>query len=189
MWSLGNEAFYGRNFQKMYDWIKSYDKTRPVHYEGDFEAKTVNLFSKMYPPVSQIVEFATKEEKWEKPLILCEFAHAMGNGPGAIQEYVDAFYKYPRLQGGFAWEWANHGLETKSADGERLYAYGSDFGDVPSDGNFVMDGLLFSDHTPTPGLIEYKKAIEPVQVIGGGHDRVDIINRYDFITLDHLQCE
>jgi beta-galactosidase len=109
MWSLGNEAFYGRNFQAMYDWIKSYDSTRLVHYEGDFEAQTVDVYSKMYPKISEIVEFATKDgPTWEKPLILCEFVHAMGNGPGAIKEYIDAFYKYPRLQGGFVWEWANH---------------------------------------------------------------------------------
>lgn len=142
----------------------------------------------MYPEVSDIIDFATEESAWDKPLILCEYVHAMGNGPGAIKEYVDAFYKYPRLQGGFAWEWANHGLMTKASTGEDFYAYGGDFGDVPNDGNFVMDGLVFSDHTPTPGLIEYKKAIEPVQVIGGSHDRVKVINRYDFITLDHLSC-
>ena len=107
MWSLGNEAFYGRNFQAMYDFIKNYDPTRLVHYEGDFEAKTVDMFSKMYPTVESIVKFA-QEENWEKPMVLCEYVHAMGNGPGAIKEYVDAFYKYPRLMGGFVWEWANH---------------------------------------------------------------------------------
>ncbi len=142
----------------------------------------------MYPKVSDIITFANSESSFEKPLILCEFVHAMGNGPGAIKEYIDAFYKYPRLQGGFAWEWANHGLKTKNSSGEDFYAYGGDFGDVPNDGNFVMDGLVFSDHTPTPGLIEYKKAIEPVQIIGGSHERVKVINRYDFITLDHLNC-
>lgn len=108
MWSLGNEAFYGRNFQSMYDYIKSYDSTRLVHYEGDTDAKTADLYSRMYPPVEEIIEFATKDETWQKPLVLCEFVHAMGNGPGAIKSYIDAFYKYPRLIGGFAWEWANH---------------------------------------------------------------------------------
>lgn len=149
----------------------------------------VDVFSRMYPRVSDIIEIATKDSNWENPLILCEFAHAIGNGPGAIKEYIDAFYKYPRLQGGFVWEWANHGLKTKARSGEEFYAYGGDFSDVPNDGNVVMDGLLCSDHTPTPGLIEYKKAIEPVQVIGGSYDRVEIINRYDFITLDHLKCQ
>lgn len=108
LWSLGNEAFYGRNIQSMYDWIKSYDQTRPVHYEGDWDAKTVDIYSRMYPSVDFIIDFATKEKEWEKPLILCEFVHAMGNGPGAIKSYIDAFYKCPRLQGGFVWEWANH---------------------------------------------------------------------------------
>lgn len=106
MWSLGNESFYGRNIQSMYDLIKSIDPSRPIHYEGDREAKTVDLFSMMYASVSKIVEFA-KEKDYTKPLILCEYIHAMGNGPGAIKEYVEAFYEYPRLQGGFVWEWAN----------------------------------------------------------------------------------
>ena len=108
MWSLGNEAFYGRNFQSMYDCIKSFDSTRLIHYEGDTDAKTADLYSRMYPPVEEIIEFATKDETWQKPLVLCEFVNAMGNGPGAIKSYIDAFYKYPRLIGGFAWEWANH---------------------------------------------------------------------------------
>jgi beta-galactosidase len=114
MWSLGNEAFYGRNHQAMYDFIHAYDPMRLVHYEGDWEAKTADVFSRMYSSVDEIVEFAM-EEKWEKPLVMCEYAHAMGNGPGAIKEYIDAFYKYPRLMGGFVWEWANHvsGLGTK----------------------------------------------------------------------------
>lgn len=108
IWSLGNEAFYGRNHQSMYDWIKSYDQTRPVHYEPDYNAQTVDIYSRMYSSVDDIVNFATGDASWEKPLILCEYVHAMGNGPGGIKEYVDAFYKYPRLQGGFVWEWANH---------------------------------------------------------------------------------
>lgn len=107
IWSLGNEAFYGRNHQAMYDFIKVYDPTRLVHYEADYAAKTVDMFSRMYASVDQVVEFAVEKE-WKKPLVLCEFVHAMGNGPGNIKEYVDAFYKYPRLMGGFVWEWANH---------------------------------------------------------------------------------
>jgi beta-galactosidase len=188
MWSLGNESFYGCNIQSMYDLIKSLDNTRPVHYEGDREARSADLFSQMYPSVSSIIEIG-KETNFQKPLVLCEYAHAMGNGPGGLREYIDAFYQYPRLQGGWVWEWANHGLSKKNIDGEEYYAYGGDFGDVPNDGNFVMDGVLFSDHTPAPGLVEYKKAIEPVQVLGGTLESVEIINRYDFITLDHLKCE
>lgn len=187
MWSMGNEAFYGRNFQAMYDWAKSYDPTRLIHYEGDTHAQTADVFSLMYPELSIIRDFAAD---WEgkKPLLLCEYIHAMGNGPGAIKEYIDEFYKHPCLQGGFVWEWANHGLVTENEKGERYYGYGGDFGDQPNDGNFVMDGLLFSDHTPTPGLIEYKKAIEPVQLINGTSTHATVINRYDFADLDQLQC-
>ncbi|KAI0397574.1 glycoside hydrolase family 2 protein [Xylariaceae sp. FL0594] len=188
MWSLGNEAFYGRNHVAMYNWIKSYDDSRPVHYEADIYAQTVDMYSRMYPPVEEIVDFANDKSK-TKPLILCEYVHAMGNGPGNIKEYVDAFYKHETLQGGFVWEWANHGLLKKDEEtGDEFYAYGGDFGDVPNDGNFVMDGVLFSNHTPNPGLAEYKKAIEPVKVVSHTAEKVTIVNRYDFRTLDHLEA-
>ncbi|KAJ4497141.1 glycosyl hydrolases family 2, TIM barrel domain-containing protein [Lentinula lateritia] len=188
LWSLGNEAFYGQNFQAMYNWVKAYDPTRLVHYEPDRKAQTVDVLSQMYSSVATIITYA-EDPASTKPLVLCEYIHAMGNGPGAIKEYIDAFYKYPLLMGGFVWEWANHGLLTTNKEGKRYYAYGGDFCDEPNDGNFVMDGVLFSDHTPTPGLAEYKKAIEPVQVIGGTEKQIEIINRYDFVTLDHLGCE
>ena len=186
IWSLGNEAFYGRNHKSMYSWIKSYDDSRPVHYEADIYAETMDMYSKMYPSVELIVDFGRDASK-DKPLVLCEFVHAMGNGPGNIKEYVDAFYEYPKLQGGFVWEWANHGLLTKDKEtGEEYYGYGGDFDDYPNDLNFVMDGVLHSDHTPTPGLIEYKKGLEPVKVVSHTPQEAAIVNRYDFITLDHL---
>lgn len=189
MWSLGNEAFYGSNFKAMYDWIREYDETRVVHYEGDRDAETVDVYSEMYPSINFIEDFA-KDASKEKPLVLCEYIHAMGNGPGNIKEYIDAFYKYPKLQGGFVWEWANHGLLTKTKDGEPYYAFGGDFGEEVHDYNFVMDGVLFSDHTPSPGLVEYAKAIEPVQLVEGSSKKnVTVINRYDFSNLDYLKCE
>ena len=107
LWSLGNESFYGKNHQAMYDYIKSVDSTRLVHYEGDWFAQTADIYSRMYSPQQEIIDFA-QEKDWKKPHILCEYVHAMGNGPGAIREYIEAFYKYPRLIGGFVWEWANH---------------------------------------------------------------------------------
>jgi beta-galactosidase len=172
----------------MYKWIKSYDDSRPIHYEADIYAETVNMYSRMYPPIEEMIDFANDKSK-KKPLILCEYVHAMGNGPGNIKEYVDTFYKYETLQGGFVWEWANHGLSKKDDEtGDEFFAYGGDFGDVPNDGNFVMDGVLFSDHTPNPGLIEYKKAIEPVKVVSHTQEKITIMNRYDFITLDHLEA-
>ncbi|KAI0542011.1 intracellular beta-galactosidase BgaD [Xylaria digitata] len=188
MWSLGNEAFYGRNHQAMYDEIKKMDPTRLIHYEGDKEARTADIFSRMYTSVDEMIKYA-EEKAWNKPFVMCEFAHAMGNGPGAVREYIEAFYKYPRLMGGFVWEWANHGLLTETKDGQKFYGYGGDFGDDPNDGNFVMDGLCDSQHFPGPGLSEYSKAIEPVQILSiDGANQVKIINRYDFLTLDHLEC-
>ncbi|KAK7970685.1 hypothetical protein PG988_009758 [Apiospora saccharicola] len=188
IWSLGNEAFFGRNFVAMYDWIKAFDDSRPIHYEADIHADTMDMYSRMYPPIEEIISFAEDPSK-TKPMVLCEFIHAMGNGPGNIKEYVDAFHKYPKLQGGFVWEWANHGLLKQDPEsGAEFYAYGGDFGDVPNDYNFVMDGVLFSGHTPSPGLVEYKKALEPVQVVSQSPGKVVVVNRHDFVTLDHLEC-
>ncbi|KAH8645998.1 hypothetical protein BGZ60DRAFT_554888 [Tricladium varicosporioides] len=189
MCSLGNEAFYGCNFQFMYDAIKSMDKTRPIHYEGDRETKSTDIWSQMYVQPENLMEEA-KNSHHNKPLILCEFANAMGNGPGNLKEYIDAFYAHPRLQGGHVWQWANQGIETKDpATGELFYAFGGDFGDVPNNSTFILDGLVSSKHTPTPGLIEYRKAIEPVQVKYCEGQKVIIANRYDMISLDHLKCE
>ena len=187
MWSLGNEAFYGRNHVAMAEWIRSYDATRLIHYEPDLDAEVMDMASRMYPYLDFITSFAEDTSK-TKPLVLCEFIHAMGTGPGNIKEYIDAFYKYPTLQGGWVWEWANHGLLTKTADGKEYYGYGGDFGDAPNDGNFVMDGVVDSDHKPNSGLIEYKKALEPVQLVSSSDKTFTIINRYDFTTLDGLAC-
>lgn len=204
IWSLGNEAFYGRNHKAMYEYIKSVDPARPVHYEQDFPAISADMHSRMYPSVDEITKIA-EEPNWEKPLVLCEYIHAMGNGPGGIKEYIEAFYKYPRLMGGFVWEWANHvspelatavlkknhtnasqGLKAKNSKGETYMAYGGDWGDDPNDSNFCMDGILHADHTPHPGLTEYRKAIEPVQTLRLDGNEVTIVNRYDHLTLDHL---
>lgn len=189
IWSLGNEAFYGRNHKAMYDYAKSVDPGRLVHYEGDANALSADMFSYMYPSVEHLIRLAktegiNSEGHYEKPMVLCEYAHAMGNGPGSLEDYQKAFREYSRLQGGFVWEWANHGLYKKEGD-RGFFAYGGDFGDIPNDGTFVMDGLCFSDHSPTPGLIEFKKVIEPVRLIMEG-ERLFVENGYDFIGLEHL---
>ncbi|KAJ9130905.1 Glycoside hydrolase family 2 protein [Pleurostoma richardsiae] len=188
IWSLGNEAFQGRNFQAMYDWVKAYDPSRPIHYEADADARIVDMVSTMYPPLEKMRDFA---ENWDnkKPLILCEFIHAMGNGPGNIKEYIDLFYAHPCLQGGWVWEWSNHGLLTKTEDGIEYFGYGGDFGEIHHDGHFVMDGVTTSEHQPGPGLLEYQKALEPVQLVPSSTVEVlRIVNRYDFIDLGHLRC-
>ncbi|CAG8949723.1 hypothetical protein HYFRA_00004041 [Hymenoscyphus fraxineus] len=188
MWSLGNEAFYGRNHKAMYDWTRQADPTRPVHYEGDAKALSADMFSYMYLPIPELIKRATEDgDDFEKPIILCEFAHAMGTGPGALKEYHDAFLDHRRLQGGFIWEWADHGLQTTTKDGRPFFAYGGDFGDFPNDGNFVMDGLCDSEHNPRSALVETKKVFEPVR-IQKVDDKLLITNLYDFVSLDHLKA-
>ncbi|MEH7335951.1 beta-galactosidase subunit alpha [Neobacillus drentensis] len=192
MWSLGNESSFGCNFRTMAKRAKEMDPTRLVHYEGDFEAEVTDVYSTMYTWLEPFKERLTMDqviEKSTKPHILCEYAHAMGNGPGNLKEYQDLFYKYDKLQGGFIWEWFDHGIETVAEDGSVYYKYGGDFGDDPTNGNFCIDGLIMPDGTPSPSLFEYKKVIEPVQTecidIENGVFR--LINRYDFLSLDHLE--
>lgn len=187
MWSLGNESGFGINHESMADWCREKDPTRLVHYEGDSGAKAVDVFSTMYTPLDKLVELGSMKDA-KKPHILCEYAHAMGNGPGGLKEYWDVFYRYRRLQGGFVWEWMDHGIKKHTQDERVYFAYGGDFGDEPNDGNFCIDGLVQPDRTPTPGLIEYKKVIEPVRVeaVNILEGIVIIANLYDFVSLDHL---
>jgi beta-galactosidase len=190
IWSLGNEAFYGQNHKAMYDYAKEVDPGRLVHYEGDTNAESADMYSYMYPSVDTLVELAKTEGvnpdgSFDKPIVLCEYAHAMGNGPGWLEDYEEAFRTYPRLQGGFIWEWANHGLWKQDPDGKSYYAYGGDFGDEPNDSTFVMDGLLYSTHKPTPGLLELKKVIQPVKLSVEG-DKLVVSNLYNFVGLEHL---
>lgn len=187
IWSLGNESGFGRNHEAMYHWTKKKDPTRLVHYEGDREAKVVDILGPMYTPVEKCIELS-QVETWDKPLILCEYAHAMGNGPGGLTEYWDAFYKYPRMQGGFVWDFIDQGLRKYDEQGRAFFAYGGDYGEYPHDGNFNINGLVFPDRTPSPGMIEYKKVLEPVKVeeVDLKQGKVRLINRYDFRTLDHL---
>ncbi|KAH8199776.1 hypothetical protein TruAng_006057 [Truncatella angustata] len=187
MWSLGNEAFYGQNHVAMYEYAKSVDPERPVHYEGDVKAASADMFSYMYPNMERLAKWVENEGvkedgTFEKPVVLCEYAHAMGNGPGWLEDYQNMFRKYPRLQGGYIWEWANHGLW--NAEGG-FYGYGGDFGDEPNDATFVMDGLCNSEHKPTPGLLELKKVFQPVK-FEYEDGKVYITNEYDFVGLDHL---
>ncbi|MCX2924551.1 glycoside hydrolase family 2 TIM barrel-domain containing protein [Streptomyces sp. NEAU-W12] len=191
MWSLGNEAGTGRGLTAMADWIRSRDPARPVHYEGDIDCRDTDVYSRMYPPHAEVERIARgldggSRRRRQLPLILCEYAHAMGNGPGGLADYQSLFERYDRLQGGFVWEWIDHGVRHPGLG----YAYGGDFGEELHDGNFVCDGLLFPDRTPSPGLIEYKKVIEPVRIEAGEADgTVRVTNRYDFAGLSHLEFE
>lgn len=152
------------------------------------ELMGTDIMSWMYPHPVRWTAFARNDFS-AKPYILCEYAHAMGNGPGGLKEYWEMFRSNPNMQGGFVWEWCDHGILRKAPDGRKYYAYGGDFGDEPHDGNFVCDGLVFPDRTPSPGLLELKKWQEPVQVEFADSDKVRIMNRYDFLTLEHLKAE
>lgn len=199
MWSLGNESGFGVNHRAMADETRRLDPTRPLHYEGDYKQQVIDVVSSMYTSIEKIEGIVRGEGNPDvgmpagaadgKPFILCEYAHAMGNGPGGLKEYQELFYRHPKLQGGFVWEWADHGIRQYTEDGREFYVYGGDFGDLPNDSNFVCDGLVFPDRTPSPGLIEYKKVIEPVNVeaVDIATGRFRLINRYDFRTLDHLR--
>ncbi|MFT3786246.1 MAG: glycoside hydrolase family 2 TIM barrel-domain containing protein [Tepidisphaeraceae bacterium] len=195
LWSLGNESDTGTNHYAMRDAAKAIDPTRPVHYETDKKGDLSDVFSTMYAHPDRMDEIgrgeAIKHYGCEiatatRPYLQCEYVHAMGNGPGGLKEYWDAFYRYPRHHGGFVWEWIDHGIW----DAERkMWCYGGDFGEEPHDGNFVIDGLVLPDRTPSPGLIETKAAYAPVHVeqIDGG--TLKLTNRYKDLTLDGLAIE
>ncbi|KAL3456741.1 glycosyl hydrolases family 2, TIM barrel domain-containing protein [Aspergillus heterothallicus] len=166
IWALGNEAFYGSNQPAMYDWIKAYDPSRPVHYEGDKGAASADMYSYMYPSIQKLEKYADLEgDNFAKPIVMCEYAHCKGNRPGNLLEYQTLFRSKRRLQGGYIWEWQDHGLVTTTDSGEEYFGYGGDFGEKLHDGKYCMDGLVTSNHDPTPGLLEFKKVIEPVSVV------------------------
>ncbi|MBE1441959.1 glycoside hydrolase family 2 TIM barrel-domain containing protein [Paenibacillus sp. OAS669] len=186
IWSLGNESGYGRNHDAMARWVRETDSTRPIHYERAKDAPIVDIVSCMYPSLDALIEEGKKED--DRPFLMCEFAHAMGNSVGNLQEYWDAVYTYRRLAGGLIWEWADHGLLQKTDSGEAWYAYGGDFNDYPHSGHFCIDGLLFPDRKKKASILEVKKVMEPVKIeaVDVGSGIISIHNRYDFLSLEHL---
>ncbi|KAI9001799.1 beta-galactosidase [Hyaloraphidium curvatum] len=218
-WSLGNESSFGSNHVAMADWVKAWKGKagRWLHYEGDYANRVVEVWSKMYPPHAEVESigkgedgkvrmgwgtlpngFEDQEGRFERQrdmaFVMCEYAHAMGNGPGGLTEYWDLFHKYPnRLQGGWIWEWCDHGIEVRRPSGERYYAYGGDFAEDVHDGNFCCDGLVFPDRRPSPGLLEAKVVHQPVRIAaaeGAGGTEVVLINGYSFTDLsDYLTMD
>ncbi|WP_116952155.1 glycoside hydrolase family 2 TIM barrel-domain containing protein [Jiangella endophytica] len=177
VWSLGNEAGAGRNLAAMYEWAKRRDPGRPVHYEGDPSCSDV--YSRMYAGHAEVDEIGRSDGK---PFVLCEYAHAMGNGPGGLRDYQDLFERHERCQGGFVWEWIDHGLRARDASGREYYAYGGDFGERFHGGNFVADGLVLPDRTPSPGLVELKKVLEPLRITGSAEaGRVSVANLHEVL--------
>ena len=190
-WSLGNESAFGCNFRKMTEVAHEMDATRLVHYEGDFDVESADVYSTMYTWIENPKKpYLMKDiiEKSKKPHIHCEYCHAMGNGPGNLKDYQDLVYAHDKLQGGFIWEWFDHGIESFTESGEKYYRYGGDFGDDPSNKDFCIDGLIMPDRTPSPGLYEYKKVIEPITttVVDIKEGIINLLSRYDFANLDRF---
>ncbi len=187
-WSLGNESGCGPNHAAMAAWIHDYDPTRPVHYEGAVgtpkDPYYVDVISRMYARIPEIVAIAMNPID-ERPMVLCEYAHAMGNSVGNLKEYWDAIRTHRRLIGGFIWDWADQGLRERAADGTMFWAYGGDYGDNPNDGNFCCNGLVQPDRKPNPSLHEVKKVYQRIHVtpLDLPAGVVAVENEYDFTSL------
>ena len=213
VWSLGNEAGTGANLAAMARAARAIDASRPLHYEGDQACPDVDVWSRMYAPHDEVAAIARHAEpalddpgadarRRAMPFVQCEYAHAMGNGPGGLAEYQEIFESSDRCMGGFVWEWADHGLRQRGPDGRARWAYGGDFGEVVHDGSFVADGLVLPDRTPSPGLLDVAAVFAPVRLEAagdgpggaGGADRASgadgaqpalrVSNRYDLRSLE-----
>ena len=190
IWSLGNESGCGVNHERMAEWIHKADPTRPIHYEGAGDAPFVDLVSTMYPTVKTLKKAGENKENDPRPYFMCEYAHAMGNGPGSLREYWEAIYAYPRLIGGCVWDWVDQGLRDPNQDPAIAdFLYGGDFGEIPNDGNFCVNGLVDPDRNPHPGLVELSYWIQPVNVsdVNLENGTITIENRYAFRSLSHLR--
>ena len=196
IWSLGNESGCGRNHVAMKKRMLELDQTRPIHYEGDSPRHAGNtmpylvtdIASTMYPAVEVLEQEGLSDDP--HPFFMCEYTHGMGLGPGSLKEYWETIYAHKRLIGGCVWEWVDHGMLVTDDDGVDYYAYGGDFGDYPNDNNFCIDAFNYPDRTPHTGLIELKKAYEPVkfELVDAEKGLLKIRNLYAFRTLDHLDA-
>jgi beta-galactosidase len=194
IWSLGNEAGTGGNLERMAAWIRGRDPGRLIHYEGEPDAFYADVYSRMYAGYGELDAIGRRQEpvtadsehdehRRRLPMILCEYGHAMGNGPGGLAEYAELFDRHPRLHGGFVWEWIDHGITQLTPAAGRYFGYGGDFGERVHDGNFVIDGLVFPDRTPSPGLLEVKAVFSPVRItIDPGARSITVANRHHTVS-------
>lgn len=194
LWSLGNESGYGPAHDAMAGWMRGYDPSRPIHYEGAIAPDWTkgqlasDLICPMYPTIDKIVAYAN-DPAGDRPLIMCEYAHSMGNSTGNLKEYWDAIEQHHGLQGGFIWDWIDQGLIKTDDNGVEYWAYGGDFGDTINDVNFCINGLVWPDRTPHPAMWECKKLFQPVRVAAVDLTRgaLTIANRRYFTTLADLR--
>ncbi len=191
IWSMGNEAGDGVNFVAASDWLHQRDASRPVHYERAGLREHVDIFSPMYDRINHLEAYAKTNPK--RPLILCEYAHSMGNSTGNLQDYWDVIEKYPALQGGFIWDWVDQGLVKYDEKGTKYWAYGGDFGPegTPSDGNFCLNGIINPDRTLHPAMEEVKKVYQYAKFSKSGTTlgEYEITNRYDFTNLNEFELK
>ena len=204
-WSAGNESGHGENHVRAIEAMRAADSSRLIHHEGEvklsWSQRTGNaytggnnryndLINPMYPTIESIVEHAMSGDD-PRPVILCEYSHAMGNSNGSLHEYFEAFESVHGLQGGFIWEWVDHGIALQTDEGEPYWAYGGDFGEQIHDSNFVADGLVWPDRTPHPAMYEFKKLAQPVAVtaVSPADGLFEIRNKYDFSDLSHLEAK
>ncbi|MFP6629514.1 MAG: glycoside hydrolase family 2 TIM barrel-domain containing protein [Myxococcota bacterium] len=194
LWSLGNESGAGVSFESLAAWMRRYDPTRPLHYEGGLEwdwyrdHSTTDVICPMYPEIDALVAWA-ESGHGERPLIMCEYSHAMGNSNGSLHDYWQAIEAHHGLQGGFIWDWVDQGLLEEDENGRVYWAYGGDFGDEPNDKNFCINGLVWPDRTPHPAMHEFKKLAQPVRVTARNlrAGRIRVENRQDFSDLRWLR--
>jgi len=191
IWSMGNEAGDGVNFDTCSAWLHHRDPSRPVHYERALKRPTVDIYSPMYPSIGYIERYAKTNPY--RPLIMCEYAHSMGNSTGNFQDYWDVIEKYPALQGGFIWDWVDQGFAETDENGVKYWTYGGDYGpdNVPSDGNFLINGIINPDRTLHPAMYEVKKVYQYIKIypedVAQGKFRM--INQYDFTNLKHYELK
>jgi beta-galactosidase len=199
IWSLGNESGYGPNHDAAIGWVRGYDQSRPVQYEGAVAVRpgyynrgrsASDIYCPMYSGLDVIVKHAESEDDL-RPFIYCEYSHAMGNSNGGLSDYWSLFerYRHRGVQGGFIWEWLDHGILQKTADGRAYWAYGGDFGEKIHDANFCCDGLVSADRTPHPAMFEAKKLQQPVSAKLAKNGRLELHNKQHFTGLDWLQGE
>lgn len=192
IWSMGNECAYGCTFEAALAWTKQYDDTRLTHYEScryvsdkrKYDYSNIDLHSRMYPSLQEIHEYFEKDGT--KPYVMCEFCHAMGNGPGDLEDYFEVIQQYEGACGGFVWEWCDHAIDLgKTIRGQKVYAYGGDHEEYPHDGNFCMDGLVYPDRRPHTGLLEFKNVYRPVRVTAFRQEEKEatLHNYMDFLNL------
>ncbi|MGA9275497.1 glycoside hydrolase family 2 TIM barrel-domain containing protein [Ilumatobacter sp.] len=193
MWSLGNESGHGDNHAAAAGWVRAADDSRPLHYEGavfhdgwlDGGRGSSDVVCPMYPTIDDIVEYG-RDPRGDRPLIMCEYSHAMGNSNGSLADYWDAITSTPGLQGGFIWEWKDHGLTTTLPNGTRGFAYGGQFGETIHDGNFVADGIMSADLIPHPAIAEVAWVYRPVTTASVGRSKLRITNRRSHTAVDDL---